>query len=106
MNHKMIFIIQANFNFECSFLTFKNLTFWSILKTLRSNLLGTQFTLYDNGNNPNRGVLDEHLRSEMISIIYDTNLFGLKGPRKMTVITPGMTIDNRRVEIKPKSVLF
>ena len=70
----------------------------------RSNLIGTQFTVYDYGNNPNRGVLDEHLRSEMISIIYDTNLFGLKGPRKMTVLTPGMNSDNRRVEIKPKSV--
>jgi hypothetical protein len=68
------------------------------------NLLNFFLKVYDNGNNPNRGVIDEHLRNELVSIVYDANLFGLKGPRKMTVLCPGMTADNKRVEIKPTSV--
>ncbi len=35
-------------------------------------MLGTQFTVYDNGNNPNKGVFDDKLRRELIAIIYVT----------------------------------
>ncbi|KAJ8944024.1 hypothetical protein NQ318_021739 [Aromia moschata] len=40
-------------------------------------------------------------RQELASIIYDTNVLGFKGPRKMTVIIPGMA-DNMRVTIYPQ----
>lgn len=70
---------------------------------LRANLLGTQFTVYDNGNNPNKGIYDDRLRRELIAIIYDTNILGFKGPRKMSVIMPGMSLDHQRVEVKPKN---
>lgn len=66
--------------------------------------MGTQFTLYDNGNNPNKGVFDDRLRRELIAITYDTNILGFKGPRKMSVIMPGMSLDHQRVEIRPRSV--
>lgn len=31
----------------------------------------------------------------------DTNVLGFKGPRKMTVVMPGMTQDHQRVKITP-----
>lgn len=36
----------------------------------RANLLGTQFTVYDGGCNPNKGVPDDEIREELISIVY------------------------------------
>lgn len=41
-------------------------------------------------------------RQELAAVIYDTNVLGFKGPRKMTVIIPGMTSDQKRVEICPR----
>ena len=35
--------------------------------------------------------------------MYSTNVLGFKGPRKMTVLIPGMTGDRERVEIRPES---
>ena len=67
-------------------------------------MLGTEFTVYDNGNNPNRGVLDDHVRRELLGITYDTNIMGFKGPRKMRIIIPGMANEHQRVEIKPTKV--
>jgi tubby and related proteins len=62
------------------------------------------YLIFKIGNNPNKGIFDEHLRRELIAITYDTNILGFKGPRKMSVIMPGMSIDHQRVEIKPRSV--
>ncbi len=33
-------------------------------------------------------------------MVYDTNVLGFKGPRRMTVILPGMNSDGQRVEFK------
>jgi hypothetical protein len=33
-------------------------------------MLGTQFTIYDNGLNPTKGAASESIRRELISIIY------------------------------------
>ncbi|KRY50849.1 Tubby -like protein [Trichinella britovi] len=76
----------------------------SFVGKLRSNVLGTQFTLYDNGENPQKStVIDVGVRRELAAIIYDPNVLGLKGPRKMTVILPVIrdfpTI--KRVDLKP-----
>ena len=86
---------------------------------LKSNLLGTLFTLYDFGLRPNtvnrnsqknskekdQNTTDHEnqnnedsnldndessLRKEYLSISYELNLFGFKGPRQMLVIIPGM----------------
>ncbi|KAK3590562.1 hypothetical protein CHS0354_039692 [Potamilus streckersoni] len=67
---------------------------------LRSNLLGTQFTLFDHGDNPKKGM--DTARKELIGIVYETNVLGFKGPRKMTVIIPGMNLDHERVDVKPR----
>lgn len=73
---------------------------------LRSNLLGTQFTVYDNGYSQLKDDKREERRSnprqELAAVMYDTNVLGFKGPRKMTVVIPGMTPDQRRVEICPR----
>ena len=36
----------------------------------------------------------------------ETNVLGFKGPRKMSVIIPGMNLDHERVEIRPRTVSF
>lgn len=62
---------------------------------LRSNVLGTSFTVFDNGSksSPNAPRLD------MAVIIYDPNILGFKGPRNMTILLPGMTDSDERVKI-------
>ncbi|XP_057314010.1 tubby protein-like [Hydractinia symbiolongicarpus] len=73
---------------------------------LRSNLVGTKFTCFDGGQNPKKGgVLTDgsNLREELCAIIYDTNVLGFKGPRKMTVVIPGMGLDHQRVSVQPQS---
>ena len=72
---------------------------------LRSNLLGTQFTVFDNGYSLMKD--DKHEsrsnpRQELAAVVYDTNVLGFKGPRKMTVIIPGMTADQKRIQICPR----
>uniref|UniRef100_UPI00398E4EE6 tubby-related protein 3-like isoform X3 n=1 Tax=Pristiophorus japonicus TaxID=55135 RepID=UPI00398E4EE6 len=76
----------------------------SYVGKLRSNLMGTKFTIYDNGVNPAKaiGLLDEtNARQELAAICYETNVLGFKGPRKMTVVIPGMSMSHERVPIRP-----
>ncbi|XP_075051806.1 tubby-related protein 3-like isoform X2 [Mixophyes fleayi] len=71
---------------------------------LRSNLMGTKFTVFDNGVNPDRANSDwSNVRQELAAIVYETNVLGFKGPRKMTVLIPGMDEDCKRVPIRPRN---
>ncbi|EMP32326.1 Tubby protein like protein, partial [Chelonia mydas] len=71
---------------------------------MRSNLMGTKFTVFDNGVNPDRANADwSNVRQELSAVVYETNVLGFKGPRKMTVIVPGMNSDNERVPIRPRN---
>uniref|UniRef100_A0AC11CFN6 TUB like protein 1 n=1 Tax=Ovis aries TaxID=9940 RepID=A0AC11CFN6_SHEEP len=72
---------------------------------LRSNLLGNRFTVFDNGQNPHRGGGTDvgSLRQELAAVIYETNVLGFRGPRRMTVIIPGMNSDSERVPIRPRN---
>ncbi|XP_068125522.1 tubby-related protein 1-like isoform X3 [Hyperolius riggenbachi] len=71
---------------------------------LRSNLMGTKFTVFDNGANPDRANSDwSNVRQELSAIVYETNVLGFKGPRKMTVLIPGMDEDCERVPIRPRN---
>lgn len=76
----------------------------SYVGKLRSNLIGTQFTVYDNGKSPRRFSIGDGTtpRQELAAVLYDTNVLGFKGPRKMTVIIPGMTLNHERVTIYPQ----
>ncbi|XP_043943540.1 tubby-related protein 3 isoform X1 [Protopterus annectens] len=78
----------------------------SFIGKLRSNLVGTKFTIYDNGYNPLKvqGLLEEsNSRQELGAICYETNVLGFKGPRRMTVIIPGMDINNERIPFRPQT---
>ncbi|XP_016069455.1 PREDICTED: tubby protein homolog isoform X4 [Miniopterus natalensis] len=79
----------------------------SYIGKLRSNLMGTKFTIYDNGVNPQKTssstVEGGTLRQELAAVCYETNVLGFKGPRKMTVIVPGMTMVHERVCIRPRN---
>ncbi|XP_057712367.1 tubby-related protein 3 isoform X3 [Corythoichthys intestinalis] len=76
----------------------------SFIGKLRSNLFGTKFTVYNNGANPfkNQPATEgSSTRQELAAIHYETNLMGIKGPRKMTVIIPGMGDNFERVPVCP-----
>ncbi|XP_056131094.1 tubby-related protein 1-like [Lampris incognitus] len=74
----------------------------SFVGKLRSNLLGTKFTVFDNGLNPDKALRDlSNARQELAAVIYEPNVLGFKGPRKMRVIIPGMDEDSERVPIRP-----
>ncbi|CDQ59572.1 unnamed protein product [Oncorhynchus mykiss] len=71
---------------------------------LRSNMMGTKFTVFDNALHPDRALPDmSNARQELAAIIYETNVLGIKGPRRLTVIIPGMGKDSERVPIRPRS---
>ncbi|XP_050048250.1 tubby-related protein 3 [Dermacentor andersoni] len=73
----------------------------SFVGKLRSNLLGTAFTIYDCAEGPRQNTEKRSVRSEIGAVVYETNVLGFKGPRKMTVILPAMSKDNKRIELKP-----
>ncbi|XP_056135393.1 tubby protein homolog [Lampris incognitus] len=78
----------------------------SFIGKLRSNLMGTKFTVYDSGLNPGKGISSHEAsnpRQELAAICYETNVLGFKGPRKMSVIIPGMNMDHERVSIRPRN---
>ena len=57
------------------------------LGKLRSNFIGTEFSLFDSGENPkNSDPLS--CRKELGFIEYEKNILGLKGPWKLRVIIP------------------
>ncbi|GAU97585.1 hypothetical protein RvY_08858-2 [Ramazzottius varieornatus] len=76
----------------------------SFVGKLRSNLLGTHFTVFDSGDTPKKGSIMGNLegasRKELAGIVYETNVLGFKGPRKMTVLLPGLTYDNEYTEFR------
>ncbi|XP_061524301.1 tubby-related protein 3 isoform X1 [Phycodurus eques] len=78
----------------------------SFIGKLRSNLMGTKFTVYNNGANPCKKLAamdDSNTRQELAAVCYETNVLGFKGPRKMTVIIPGMNGNFERVPVRPQN---
>ncbi|KAM7434055.1 hypothetical protein ABFA07_015779 [Porites harrisoni] len=78
----------------------------SFIGKLRSNLVGTRFTVFNNGVNPKKGGCmsdGSNIREEVAAIIYDTNVLGFKGPRRMTVILPAMeerVVDQQKIPMR------
>lgn len=62
----------------------------------RSNFLGTEFTLYDDGVNPKKVKANQQVRKELGGVFYESNIMGNKGPRKMKVILPEV-VDNKPI---------
>ncbi|KFQ17635.1 Tubby-related protein 3, partial [Merops nubicus] len=78
----------------------------SFIGKLRSNLMGTKFTVYDHGVSPVKaqGLVEKaHTRQELAAISYETNVLGFKGPRRMSVIIPGMNMNHKRIPVRPRN---
>jgi len=68
---------------------------------LRSNFVGTEFTIYDKGAKPGKGdntigVSQMSTRVELGAVMYQYNVMGVRGPRKMTALAPQVDSDGRR----------
>jgi tubby-related protein 1 len=74
------------------------------LGKLRSNFIGTEFLLFDTGENPKKGD-PMSARKELCYIEYEKNILGLKGPRKLRV-TNQDTLKNARDFAKTKVKYF
>ena len=62
----------------------------AFLGKVRSNFLGTEFHVYDRGENPNNAKKIEEIRSELAVVTYESNILGSRGPRKMKAYLPDM----------------
>lgn len=75
------------------------------LAKLRGNFVGTEFTVYDHGANPSkRESPDQPTRRELALVSFEKNVFGLKGPRKMTVVLPAISDSGLPVDFQPTKV--
>mmetsp|Transcript_47102 Transcript_47102/g.124187 ORF Transcript_47102/g.124187 Transcript_47102/m.124187 type:complete len:446 (+) Transcript_47102:36-1373(+) len=81
----------------------------SFFGKLRSNFIGTEFTLYDKGVNPeklDKSQLDGsqiQVRQELGTILYKQNVLGSRGPRKMKVMVPSVNEQGQRKVLRPTS---
>ncbi|GMT14803.1 hypothetical protein PFISCL1PPCAC_6100, partial [Pristionchus fissidentatus] len=73
----------------------------SFVGKVRSNALGTSFTIFDNGQNPKNTSKSDLIRAELAAVIYDPNVLGFRGPRKMTILTPGLSDGKDPIQIRP-----
>jgi tubby-related protein 1 len=71
---------------------------------LRANFVGTEFTVFDKGEKPNREGEVQGLapRQEIGGVIYERNILGTKGPRKMCVLVPYVDDNGKRTPWKPE----
>jgi tubby-related protein 1 len=68
------------------------------LGKLRSNFVGTEFQVFDNGISPKEAGMDDSsssIRKELGSVIYAANVLGSRGPRKMQVAIPAVDENNQ-----------
>ncbi|CAO3622629.1 unnamed protein product [Cunninghamella echinulata] len=77
------------------------------LGKVRSNFIGTSFVLYSHGVHPDKkeegAKKDLPVREELGAVLYDPNILGFKGPRKMTILMHTLTRDGKRLEFRPES---
>jgi len=69
---------------------------------LRSNFVGTEFVLYDDGVAPEKRADGGEIRQELAAITYASNVLGSRGPRKMKAAVPKIAPDGRRVVFQPE----
>ncbi|XP_010639065.1 tubby-related protein 2 isoform X3 [Fukomys damarensis] len=73
---------------------------------VRSNTLGTKFVIFDDGVNPedeNSHLDKTQIRQELGAVCYKPNVWGARGPRKMTVIIPEINSHNQRIRVQPET---
>eukprot|EP00746_Dinoflagellata_sp_MGD_P082825 gnl/MRDRNA2_/MRDRNA2_32913_c0_seq1.p1 gnl/MRDRNA2_/MRDRNA2_32913_c0~~gnl/MRDRNA2_/MRDRNA2_32913_c0_seq1.p1 ORF type:complete len:363 (+),score=54.58 gnl/MRDRNA2_/MRDRNA2_32913_c0_seq1:40-1128(+) len=79
-----------------------------VLGKLRSNFIGTEFSMYDSGLNPQD--LDDGsnkclVRQELGAVMYETNIMGAKGPRRIKVLIPRYGTIHRPLRPEVDSIL-
>ncbi|KAJ1500430.1 Tubby- protein 3 [Coelomomyces lativittatus] len=75
---------------------------YSLIAKLKSNWMGTVFTL----TGPSYMGSDHVKRKdELAAILYDTNVLGFKGPRKMKLVLPRVNKEGIPFRITPNDVL-
>lgn len=65
----------------------------SYVGKLRSNFVGTEFVMYDHGENPSDTKDISKVRREYGAILYEQNFLGERGPRKMKILIPELTAE-------------
>ncbi|KAJ1949626.1 hypothetical protein IWQ62_006700 [Dispira parvispora] len=77
----------------------------NIVGKVRANFLGTEYIVYDHGRNPHKPLdsVDSTtpVREELCAVLYEPNILGFKGPRKMTLILPALKRDGSRQHHRP-----
>jgi tubby-related protein 1 len=73
------------------------------LGKLRSNFMGTEFQIFDNGHNPKDEpeFVGQEVRNELGAITYAANVWGSRGPRKMQAALPTVDAQNKMVLSDP-----
>jgi len=77
---------------------------------LKSNFMGTEFQMYDNGVNPDKLTPDQRdgsgsqVRQELATILYKQNVLGSRGPRKMKVLVPNVNEEGVRAVLRPTTM--
>ncbi|KAL3148571.1 hypothetical protein ABBQ38_014004 [Trebouxia sp. C0009 RCD-2024] len=70
---------------------------------VRANFLGTEFTVYDQGQKP-REAEGPAVRCELAGVRYEYNVLGTRGPRKMTALIPGADAHGQNYIFRPETV--
>eukprot|EP01004_Peranema_trichophorum_P004427 NODE_3350_length_1367_cov_41.766077_g2915_i0.p1 GENE.NODE_3350_length_1367_cov_41.766077_g2915_i0~~NODE_3350_length_1367_cov_41.766077_g2915_i0.p1 ORF type:complete len:358 (-),score=52.42 NODE_3350_length_1367_cov_41.766077_g2915_i0:294-1313(-) len=68
----------------------------SFFGKVKSNFVGTEFSIFDNGPKPQESSASLPPRQHLGCVVYETNILGTKGPRKMQVAIPEVSADGRR----------
>jgi len=71
---------------------------------VKSNFVGTMFTMYDSGGNPTRLQDGQEVRTELGIVQYDRNVLGTNGPRKMQVFLPPTDKRGQREVMQPTRI--
>jgi tubby and related proteins len=76
------------------------------LGKLRSNFVGTEFQVYDNGASPDseESARGAEIRRELGAVMYAPNVLGSRGPRKMQVCVPCVDESNAIVTWRQQRV--
>ena len=73
---------------------------------LRSNFFGTEFSVYDSGENPSNAKDLNKIRKQLAQITFESNIFGMKGPRKMKIFIPDLNDKRLPYHFRPINVIY
>ena len=58
--------------------------------------MGTEFYIFDTGENPDKAKTHDDIRCQHGVIQYETNVLGSKGPRRMKVLLPNVDVTGKQ----------